>query len=495
MEKLKINNKKISASSLLIIVLFFIFLTEFLIMMFVLKLYPFLGPIEHALINGTLLIIITTPFFYFLIFKVITKKEREEVPKALNRIIDGVVYSNKEAESKVEEQTKNLIYQKNVILQELKEEKKRTDRITKDLQKFKLAVDGASDHIVITNPGGIIIYANRGAERITGYSPEEVMGTKAGHLWQYPMDKEFYQELWETIKVKKNVFHGELKNRRKNGEVYDALVTISPVLDDSGEILFFVGIERDITTIKEIDRAKTEFVSLASHQLRTPLSSINWYTEILQTDKSENLNDNQKKFIQEICDANKRMIELVNALLNVSRIEMGILAVEPKEVDFKEIAKSVIKELKVQSKERKIKIETEYDKNLPLVNADPKLVRIIFQNLLSNSIKYTPENGKVSLRLGLEEKFSEHILIKVSDDGYGIPEHQKEKIFTKLFRADNVKERDTEGTGLGLYIVKSIVDSFQGKIWFDSEEGKGTTFYVLIPTSGMKRREGSKELI
>ncbi len=428
-----------------------------------------------------------------------------ELSKSFNRMINSIEYTKSRIESKVGEHTEYLIKQKNTadkqknailnILQDIKEEKKKTEMFARDLEKFKLAVDGSSDHIIITDPEGTILYANKGVQRITGYSPEEVIGTKAGHLWQYPMDKEFYQDFWETIKAKKLPFHGEMKNRRKNGEVYDALVTISPVLSNSNEILFFVGIERDITTIKEIDRAKTEFVSLASHQLRTPLSSINWYTEILQTDESDNLNDNQKKFIQEICDANKRMIELVNALLNVSRIEMGTLDVEPKEIDFKEIAESVVKESKILFENKKVILETDYDKDLPLINADPKLVRMIFQNLLSNSAKYTPEKGKVSLRVGFEEKFPEHIMIKVSDTGYGIPEYQKEKIFTKLFRADNAKERDAEGTGLGLYIVKSIVDNVKGKIWFDSEEGKGTTFYVLIPLTGMKRKEGSKELI
>jgi len=430
--------------------------------------------------------------------------EIKDLSKAFNLMADNIRQLKEKMEIKIEEQTKGLKNQKEKterqkiailnILQDIKLEKRNSDKLSKDLLKFKLAVDGASDHIIITDPEGIILYANEAVEKITGYSSKEVINTKAGSLWKYPMENQFYKNLWETIKVKKRVFSGELKNRRKNGEVYEALAIISPILDENNEILFFIGIERDITKAKEIDKAKSEFVSLASHQLRTPLSSINWYSEILETEEAGPLNKDQKKFIKEICIANQRMIELVNALLNVSRIEMGTLDISPQIINFKDISQSVIKELNPSINKKKLDFKIKYGK-VPEVNADPKLIRIIFQNLLSNSIKYTPEKGNISLFVGIEENFLEYIMIKVSDTGYGIPEFQKDKIFTKLFRADNVKEKDTEGTGLGLYLVKAIVEGSQGKIWFESEENKGTTFYVLIPLSGIQKKEGTKELI
>jgi two-component system sensor histidine kinase VicK len=113
---------------------------------------------------------------------------------------------------------------------------------------------------------------------------------------------------------------------------------------------------------------------------------------------------------------------------------------------------------------------------------DPDLTRIIFQNLLTNAVKYTPSGGKISLKIELRKK---HVLIKISDTGYGVPKRQQRQLFTKLFRADNVRRQDTDGTGLGLYIVQSIVESAQGKVWFESEENKGTTFYVRLPLKGM----------
>ena len=148
------------------------------------------------------------------------------------------------------------------------------------------------------------------------------MGRKAGVLWKGPTPPEFYQKLWDTITRKKTTFTGELQNQRKNGELYWAKLSISPVLDARETILFFVGIERDITREKQIDQTKTEFVSLASHQLRTPLSAIRWFTEILTTDAAT-LTPAQRDAIAEIDAANHRMITLVGALLNVSRLELG----------------------------------------------------------------------------------------------------------------------------------------------------------------------------
>ena len=160
-------------------------------------------------------------------------------------------------------------------------------------------------------------------------------------------------------------------------------------------------------------------------------------------------------------------------------------------------------EQKPQVKERKIKFNAKYSDDLPLLNADPKLLRMVIQNLLSNAIKYTPENGVVNIGLRLvkqgesvdaQKANEDSIAVTISDTGYGITKSQQDKIFSKLFRADNIREKDTEGTGLGLYIVKSIVDHSGGQIWFESEENKGTTFYVTLPLAGMKKKEGTKAL-
>jgi len=184
------------------------------------------------------------------------------------------------------------------------------------------------------------------------------------------------------------------------------------------------------------------------------------------------------------------MVALVNSLLNVSRLELGTFAVEPESTDVIGIARSVIDELQVVIKEKKIVVETSFEKIAPYL-ADPKLLRIIFQNLLSNAVKYTPAKGEVRVTIELDDT---RLLIIVQDNGMGIPKDQQGEIFTKLFRADNVREQDTEGTGLGLYLVKSIVEHAGGEISFESDEDKGTTMTVYLPASGMVAKDGDKQI-
>jgi PAS domain S-box-containing protein len=363
------------------------------------------------------------------------------------------------------------------VLEDIDKEKRNSQILAADLQKFRLAVDNASDHIIITDPDAKLLYANHAAEIITGYSVGEMTG-KTPALWGGQMPSEFYKQMWNMIKNKKLPFIGELENRRKNGEIYIAELKISPILDDSGQIKFYVGIERDITKAKEIDRAKTEFVSLASHQLRTPLSIINWYSEMLLQGDAGKIASKQKSYVDEIHQTNRRMINLVNALLDVSKIDMGTFPIEISRVNLREISDSVLRDLMPQITLKKIIIEKDYEATLLDIEADQKIIRIIVQNLLSNAIKYSKNGGRVVIALKRQDQDAS---IRVSDNGIGIPSDQQAKIFTKLFRADNAREIDPDGNGLGLYLVKSLVKEIGGRIWFDSVEGKGTIFFVSLP--------------
>lgn len=260
---------------------------------------------------------------------------------------------------------------------------------------------------------------------------------------------------------------------------------------------------------EEIDKAKTDFVALASHQLRTPLSIIKWYVDFLLDGDAGALTKEQKKYLKEVYNSNERLIELVNALLDVSRIDVGTFSIEPEPTDIVERAESALKRHLPDIKAKKIKLEKDYD-DLPLLDLDPRLTKILFENLISNSVKYTPENGIIRIVI---ERQARNILIKISDSGCGIPKNQQPKIFTKLFRADNVRRIENIGTGLGLYIVKAVVENSGGKIWFESPSkdllkasvkktvdlktgsvNQGTTFFISIPLKGMKKREGTKKL-
>lgn len=376
------------------------------------------------------------------------------------------------------------------VTKDLKIEKENVEKYANELQKFRQAVDNATDQIVITDPEGIVIYGNNAMEKTTGYSVEEAIGKKAGSLWKIPMPKSYYQRMWKTIKEDKKPFVDVLKNKHKNGREYDASVTIFPVLNDVNEVIFFVSIERDVTKEKEIDRAKTEFVSLASHQLRTPLSAIKWYAEMLLNGDVGKISEGQKEYLLEIYNGNERMVSLVNALLNVSRIDLGTFAIESEDVDPIKILRQEIENQKHPIEVKKLKINENLEE-FENIKADIKMLGIIFQNLISNAVKYTPPKGSIDISLKNKNKKDMEFIVK--DTGYGIPKAQQDKIFTKLFRADNIKSSDTDGTGLGLYILKSIIEHVGGKISFKSEENKGSEFRVIIPKI-MKNKEGEKSL-
>lgn len=369
------------------------------------------------------------------------------------------------------------------ITSNLRKQKMKSDDLARDLEKFQLAVSEAFDHIIITDKDGIILYMNKAAEKITGFSAKESLGKKAGsrELWGGKMNTSFYEKLWKTIKYDKKVFTGEITNKRKDGQEYQAMGSISPIIDDNGEVKFFVGIERDITKEKEIDRMKSEFVSVASHQLRTPLTGIKWFTELLLENKKEKLSDEQRDYVEEIYESNNRLIALVNDLLNVSRIDSGKnFEVEKKNIDVVGVVNEVVNEQIGVAKEKGITLVMGGDISKEMqLNIDSVKIKQVFQNLISNAIKYSKENSEVVF--GRKDEIGE-VTFFVKDSGLGIPLEQQQRIFEKFFRASNVLMTGAEGTGLGLYIAKSIVESHNGKIWFESSEGNGTTFFVKIPT-------------
>lgn len=343
---------------------------------------------------------------------------------------------------------------------------------------YFLAMENASDMMVITDTQGVVMYANRALKESTGYDLEEAIGQKAGKLWGNLMDKEYYSEMWKTIKEEKSTFRGEFKNKRKNGEVYYAAVNISPVVVDDGQIKYFVAVERDITKAREIDRMKTEFVSLTTHQLRTPLSSVRWLLDVVITDDKHKLDAEHLETLKQVNRINEQMIELVNSLLDISRIESGRIVLEKIAVDLPGLAREMADSLKNKFEEKKIALELNFGQGVPQVTADPKYIRQVYMNFLTNAIKYTPDNGMVTVSIYQD---GDKLISEVADNGIGILEADKDKIFGKFFRGENVKQITADGTGLGLYLVRDILEASGGKVWFESQEGKGSKFFFSLP--------------
>ncbi len=231
----------------------------------------------------------------------------------------------------------------------------------------------------------------------------------------------------------------------------------------------------------EINNMKSEFVSVASHQLRTPLTGIKWFGQLLLRGKAGGLTPDQKDFIQQMYDSNDRMINLVNDLLNVSRIETGKkFTIEKNPVNIVPMVESLFTELVALAAQHKVILERAPDFPTELrLTVDGDKIRQVLQNLLSNAVKYSKEGGTVTITCDTSKKTK--VTFSVTDTGLGIPEKQQSRMFEKFFRADNVQTKETDGTGLGLFIAKAIVEGHGGEIWFESKENVGTTFYFSLP--------------
>ncbi len=342
---------------------------------------------------------------------------------------------------------------------------------------FKEVVDQAYDHIIVTDKDGTILYANPAVSTTTGFSHNEVIG-KTPRLWGGLMPKSFYAALWSTLKHDKKPFIGEIKNQHKNGTYYIADAHISPVLSQSKQIKYFIGIERDITAIKRLDDSRSEFISLVSHQLRTPLSTLNWYTESLLDGDTGKLTPKQRDYTHELYDATQRMIKLVNDLLNSTRIDFGNIRLQSTSIDLAEVVTNIFRDCEVSLKRKHLHVKNNVDKKATYtIQSDRPSVTVILENIITNAIKYTPPRGTIEVDI---TDSLQGYTISVKDTGYGIQKDDLEKIFEKYYRSESIKRVSTDGTGLGLYITKSFLLLLGGSIKVKSSN-KGTTFYITIP--------------
>ncbi len=424
----------------------------------------------------------------------VTAKEKEDVRQKLE--VTAKEKEDVRRKLAVTAEALRLKAKQLAVSRETLEEKvlERTKDIAEARAKEEAILASIGDGLAVVDKEGKIMYVNQSFEQMLGLKVKEVIGRSMVEVVpredQNGAEVQFEERILTQVLSGKK-FVADLTNPfyyiRKDKSRFPVSSIVTPVVL-GGKIVGAVETFRDITKEKDIDKAKSEFVSLASHQLRTPLSSVNWYAEMLLAGDVGKVTPEQKKYLEEVYRGNQRMVGLVNALLDVSRIELGTFLVEPEPTDIVKLAQVEIGEQKLQIGAKQIQFSSSFEKNIPLILADPKLLHMAVQNLLTNAVKYTPEGGKVRLTIALSDV---HVLIKVSDTGYGIPKNQHDKIFTKLFRADNVREKDTEGTGLGLYIVKSIIEHSGGKIWFsspgktplggESQENPGTAFHVTLP--------------
>jgi signal transduction histidine kinase len=293
-------------------------------------------------------------------------------------------------------------------------------------------------------------------------------------------DRARFENTWQRAMTQPGNFSFTVRTVSNRGQVRNLNIEGRTVIREH-ETASVRGVAHDVTREMEIDRAKSEFVSLASHQLKTPLTSIKWLSEMLAAENAEPLSEKQLEYVRNIKASARQMFEMVNDLLSMSRIELGTLAMTLTEFDIDALVKDVINEQSHTAGQHSITVNLTSDPSFPKMHADQKLVRMILQNLLSNAIKYSPDGSTVDYSLSLVSTPKDTIYIEVKDRGIGIPEKEQQKVFEKLYRAENAQKLVPDGTGLGLYVIKTILARAGGAITFESKEGQGTTFFVSIP--------------
>ena len=245
-------------------------------------------------------------------------------------------------------------------------------------------------------------------------------------------------------------------------------------------VLFMVAasITRSFERLAEANRMKSEFVSVVSHQLRSPLSNFRWAIELLMSGRIGQIEEKQLEYFKILKENSNRMKELVSDLLTVSRIETAELPTKKEECHLEDIIKDFIKEFQPFATASNVEIAFKPQLNLPKVLVDASQIKLVIENLLDNAIRYIKEPGKVEIRL---ERQNEQLYFEIKDTGVGIPKDDQKYIFQKFFRSENIMRHQTQGTGLGLYIARAIIEKLRGKIGFKSQEGKGSTFYFTLP--------------
>ena len=341
------------------------------------------------------------------------------------------------------------------------EEKKKTEAI----------IYNFSDGLLFFDNEKILKIFNPQAEIYFEIKHKEVLGKEISFLLKLPKLK----TLLNFLKDKHNrIFRQEIQIE----ENLILEITSLPISSEEGKQIGTLIILHDITREKRIEKTKSEFVSITAHQLRTPLSAIKWTMQMLLDNDLGKINEEQREFIEKAYKANERIVTIINDLLNVTRIEEGRQLYKLTLIDITVLVEEAIISVKEMAEKKEIKLHIELDEELPLIKIDVEKIKIAIQNLIENAIRYTSAGGEVTISL---KYIKNRIEFKVKDTGIGIPEEHQYRLFTKFFRTPQAITMETDGSGLGLFITKNIVEAHNGKIGFESEESKGSTFWFTLP--------------
>ncbi len=383
------------------------------------------------------------------------------------------------------------------FIKSLKERKK----VEEELRLFSRATEQSASSVIITNLAGTIIYVNEKFCQVTGYSKEEAIGQNPRIQKSGKQKPEFYKNLWETIKAG-NDWSGEFHNKRKDGSLYWEHAVISPIKNEKGKITHYMAIKEDITARKNAEKeleksrkrlqeeiaTKNKFFSIISHDLRSPFTALLGYAEMLDEDYDSLTEEEKREYIHSLRETASHVFELLESLLKWARAQTDKLEFSPEEIDLPELVREVTALFAGNIKNKEINLILNIPQEVRIY-ADKDMIKTILRNFISNAIKFTPRGGKITVNYRETEN---DYVISVADTGIGISEKAKEAIFQLGTHYTRPGTEEEQGTGFGLSLVAELVKKHHGSVWVESEEGKGSEFFISIPKNLKKILENEK---
>ncbi|MCS6861618.1 MAG: cell wall metabolism sensor histidine kinase WalK [Abditibacteriales bacterium] len=354
--------------------------------------------------------------------------------------------------------------------------------VQRERTKTKAILTSMADGVLVTDSEGAVVLYNPPFALMLGLEGEDCLGRKLRDCITSGPLLRLVERIEQLPHSPYTMVAEELELTQPKRIVLKA--HISPVREDNGDIIGVVTVLRDITEIRDKDRERMDFIYMVSHELRSPLTSIKGFLVSLLRGVFGELTREQVEPLKIIEDQSNRLLSLINDLLDLARLDIGQRVQQMELVQLQELLWGTVKMFEAQAREKNIALHLDVPYHLPAIEADPDNMEHVFVNLISNAIKYTLPNGKVTVRA---ESTGSHVRVSVSDTGIGIPEESLPRIFDRFYRVKDPRTRDVMGTGLGLAIVKNIVEAHLGVIEVTSRVGEGTTFTVTLPqrhTSG-----------
>jgi PAS domain S-box-containing protein len=335
-------------------------------------------------------------------------------------------------------------------------------------------VESSDDAIVSKTLDGIITSWNAAAERLFGYSSEEAVGkhiTLIIPVELYKEEEEIIRKLRQGIRIE----HFETVRLRKDGRLIDVSLSISPVKDDAGNIIGAAKIARDIRERKELEQRKDEFISIASHELKTPISALKGFTQLLQRRFQGHSDEEAARFLARMDTQLDKLTTLISDMLDISKMQNGQLAYRMESFDLVELVEEIMENVQGTTQKHHLLLQKKVEAQ---IYGDRDRIGQVLMNLLTNAIKYSPTAGRIVVNMAIAE---ESVLVSVQDFGIGIPEDEQERIFQRFYQVNGPASKTSPGLGIGLYIARQIIERHHGYLWVQSREGEGSTFSFSLP--------------